>query len=97
MYPHPFSVGYWRTAAGELKDVRKLTFAALCMALLHGTVRHSVGAPVGRCQDHMGLPGQSGVRLGLRTCTGLVFAVAEDLLSFFITGGGGYPSFPAIL
>ena len=28
MYPHPFSVGYWRTAANELKDVRKLTFAA---------------------------------------------------------------------
>ena len=33
MYPHPFSVGYWRTAANELKDVRKLTFAALCIAL----------------------------------------------------------------
>lgn len=23
-----------------------------------------------------------------------MFAVAEDLLSFFITGGGGYPFFP---
>ena len=33
MYPHPFSVGYWRTAANEMKDVRKLTFAALCIAL----------------------------------------------------------------
>ena len=25
---------------------------------------------------------------------GAVFAVAEDLLSFFLTGGGGYPFFP---
>ena len=25
---------------------------------------------------------------------GLVFGAAEDLLSFFITGGGGYPFFP---
>ena len=25
---------------------------------------------------------------------GIVFAVAEDLLSFFVTGGGGYPFFP---
>ena len=33
MYPHPFSAAYWRTAADELKNVRKLTFAALCIAL----------------------------------------------------------------
>ena len=33
MDSHPFSAAYWRMAAGELKNVRKLTFAALCMAL----------------------------------------------------------------
>ena len=33
MDSHPFSTAYWRMAASELKNVRKLTFAALCMAL----------------------------------------------------------------
>ena len=33
MDSHPFSAAYWHMAAGELKNVRKLTFAALCMAL----------------------------------------------------------------
>jgi ECF transporter S component (folate family) len=28
-----FALGYWRTAAGELKDLRRLVFAALCCAL----------------------------------------------------------------
>lgn len=28
-----FAPGYWRTAAGELKDLRRLVFAALCCAL----------------------------------------------------------------
>ena len=32
MYPHPFSKAYWRDAARELKDLRKLTFAALMIA-----------------------------------------------------------------
>ena len=30
MDSHPFSAAYWHMAAGELKNVRKLTFAALC-------------------------------------------------------------------
>ena len=33
LYPHPFSKAYWRQAAGELKDIRVLIFAALMIAL----------------------------------------------------------------
>ena len=32
-YAHPFSVAYWRTAAAEVRDLRKLVFAALMIAL----------------------------------------------------------------
>ena len=33
LYPHPFSAAYWRDAARELRDLRKLTFAALMIAM----------------------------------------------------------------
>ena len=33
LYPHPFSMAYWRDAASELKDTRMLVFAALMIAL----------------------------------------------------------------
>lgn len=33
LYPHPFSKGYWRDAAAELKDTHMLVFAALMIAL----------------------------------------------------------------
>ena len=33
MYPHPFSAAYWRDAVRELKNLRKLTFAALMIAM----------------------------------------------------------------
>ena len=33
LYAHPFSARYWRDAAGELRDLRKLVFAALMIAM----------------------------------------------------------------
>ena len=33
LYPHPFSVAYWRDAAAELKDTRMLVVTALLVAL----------------------------------------------------------------
>ena len=30
---NPLTADYWRIAAREMKNVRKLTFAALCIAL----------------------------------------------------------------
>ena len=32
LYSSPFSRGYWRSAAAEMKDLRKLLFAALMIA-----------------------------------------------------------------
>ena len=32
LYPHPLSPGYWRSAAGELKALRRLVFMALMIA-----------------------------------------------------------------
>lgn len=33
MYTHPFSAWYWRDASRELRDLRKLLFAALMIAM----------------------------------------------------------------
>ena len=33
IFPHPFSAGYWRTAAAELKDTKMLVVTALMVAL----------------------------------------------------------------
>ena len=42
LYPHPLSPGYWRSAAGELKHLRRLVFMALmiaaCIVLSHCSV-----------------------------------------------------------
>lgn len=94
LYPHPFSKAYWRSAAAELKDVRKLTFAALMIALC------VVVAQI----PSIRLPGDTRVGwsfLPKATCAwvcgpvlGSVFALAEDNLSFFMSGGGGDAYFP---
>ena len=43
LYPHPLSPGYWRSAAGELKHLRRLVFMALmiaaCIVLSHCSIR----------------------------------------------------------
>ena len=94
LYPHPCSRPYWRDAARELRDLRKLTFAALmialCVVLSHIPAIH--------------LPGDTQVQWTFLAkaitgwvcgpVLGMLFAVAEDTLSFFLTGGGGYPYFP---
>ena len=33
MYAHPFSADYWRDASREVRDLRKLLFSALMIAL----------------------------------------------------------------
>ena len=94
MDSHPFSAAYWRMAAGELKNVRKLTFAALCMALCMALSAIPSVPLWGGAKITWGFLARAVCAWVCGPVLGLVFGAAEDLLSFFITGGGGYPFFP---
>ncbi|MBR3570992.1 MAG: folate family ECF transporter S component [Oscillibacter sp.] len=93
-YPHPFSAAYWRGAAAELRDLRKLLFAALMIALciVLGAVPAVVLPYGGRVTWGFLARALCGCVCG--PVLGAVFGFAEDILSFFLTGGGGYPFFP---
>lgn len=94
LYPHPFSADYWRDALAELKDLRKLTFAALMIAMC--MVLSSIpSVPLfGGAKITWGFLARSVCALVCGPVLGVLFGFAEDILSFFITGGGGYPFFP---
>ena len=94
MYQHPFSAQYWRDAVRELKNLRKLTFAALMMAICI-MLSYIPSVPlIGSAKLTWGFLGRSVCAMVCGPVLGAVFGVAEDLLSFFLTGGGGYPFFP---
>lgn len=94
LYPHPFSAAYWRAAAAELKDLRKLTFAALMIALCI-MLGHVPSVPLfGGAEITWGFLARSVCAMVCGPVLGVVFGFAEDILSFFLTGGGGYPFFP---
>lgn len=94
MYSHPFSARYWRTAAKELGDIRKLTVSALCIALCVALSAIPSVPLWGDAKITWGFLSRSVCAWVCGPVLGIVFAVAEDLLSFFLTGGGGYPFFP---
>ena len=94
MYPHPFSAPYWRDAAKELRDLRKLTFAALMIAMCV-VLSHIPSVPLfGGAKITWGFLARSVCALVCGPVLGVVFGFAEDILSFLLTGGGGYPFFP---
>ena len=94
MYPHPFSTAYWRDAVRELKDLRKLTFAALLIAMCV-VLSHVPSVPLfGGAKITWGFLARSVCALVCGPVLGVAFGFAEDILSFFLTGGGGYPFFP---
>lgn len=94
MYSHPFSAAYWRDAARELRDLRKLTFAALMIAMCV-VLSHIPSVPLfGGAKVTWGFLARSVCALACGPVLGMVFGFAEDILSFFLTGGGGYPFFP---
>ena len=94
LYPHPFSAAYWRDAARELKDLRKLTFAALMIAACV-VLSHIPSVPLfGGAKITWGFLARSVCAAVCGPVLGLVFGFTEDILSFILTGGGGYPFFP---
>jgi ECF transporter S component (folate family) len=94
LYPHPFSAGYWRAAASEFRNLRKLTFAALMMALCI-MLGYIPSVPlIGGAKITWGFLGRSVCAMVCGPLMGLAFGFAEDILTFFLTGGGGYPFFP---
>ena len=94
LYPHPFSAAYWRDAARELRDLRKLTFAALMIALCV-VLGHIPSVPLfGGAKITWGFLARALCALVCGPVLGVVFGFSEDILSLFLTGGGGYPFFP---
>jgi len=93
VYPHPFSAGFWRDAAGEFKNLRKLTFAALMIAMCI-VLSYVPSIPVATAKITWGFLARSVCAWVCGPLLGLAFGFAEDILSFFLTGGGGYPFFP---
>ena len=94
LYAHPFSARYWRDAAGELRDLRKLVFAALMIAMCVVLAQVPSVPLFGGARVTWGFLARSVCAWVCGPVLGLLFAFAEDNLSFFLTGGGGYPYFP---
>ena len=94
MYAHPFSADYWRDASREVRDLRKLLFSALMIALCIVLAQVPSVPLFGGAKVTWGFLARSVCAWVCGPVLGLVFACAEDLLSFFLTGGGGYPFFP---
>ena len=93
LYAHPFSADYWHNAVQEIRDLRKLTFAALMIALcmILGMVPSVTLAQGVRIT--WGFLARAVCALVCGPVLGLLFGFAEDILTFFLTGGGGYPFF----
>ena len=94
MYTHPFSAPYWRQAVGEIRDLRKLLFAALMIAMCVVLAQIPSVPLFGGARVTWGFLARSVCAWVCGPVLGLLFAFAEDNLSFFLTGGGGYPYFP---
>lgn len=94
IYTSPFSSGFWRDARGEVGSMKKLTFAALMIALCV-MLGYIPAVPLfGGARLTWGFLARSVCAWVCGPVLGAAFGVAEDLLSFFLTGGGGGPFFP---
>ena len=92
LYSSPFSRGYWRAAAAEMKDLRKLLFAALMIAACLILSRFKI--PLGESLSlNITFLARALCSLVCGPVVAVVFAVAEDTISFFLNGGG-YAYFP---
>ena len=95
LYRTPFSCSYWRDALAELKDLRKLTFAALMIAAC--LILNKFKIPLG---ESLSLSVTFLARALCAAVCGpivsIVFAAAEDTLGFFLGSSSG-PYFPGYM
>ena len=95
LYATPFSRGYWRDAAHELKDLRKLVFAALMIAAC--IILNKAKIPLG---ENLSLSVTFLARALCAAVCGplvaIVFGAAEDTLGFFLSTSNG-PYFPGYM
>ena len=86
-----------RLLAGRVpggRDLRKLLFSALMIALCIVLAQVPSVPLFGGAKVTWGFLARSVCAWVCGPVLGLLFAFAEDILSFFLTGGGGYPFFP---
>lgn len=93
LYPHPFSAAYWRDAANELKDLRKLCFAALMIAMCIILARFSSLPLPGGARITWGFLARALCAAVCGPVLGLLFGFTEDILSFILSANGT-PFFP---
>jgi len=89
--PFPPTTGGTRR---EVRDLRKLLFSALMIALCIVLAQVPSVPLFGGAKVTWGFLARSVCAWVCGPVLGLLFAFAEDILSFFLTGGGGYPFFP---
>ena len=89
----PLTPGYWRIAAGEVRDLRKLTFAALMIAMCV-VMSHVPSLYVLSARVRWEFLARAVCALVCGPVLGAMFGFAEDILSFFISGGEGGAFFP---
>lgn len=94
IYKNPFSRAFWSDAKREVGNIKKLTFAALMIALCV-MLGYVPSVPLwGGAKLTWGFLARSVCAWVCGPVLGVAFAFSEDILTFFITGGGGYPFFP---
>lgn len=94
IYKNPFSRAFWSDAKREVGNIKKLTFAALMIALCV-MLGYVPSVPLwGGAEITWGFLARSVCAWVCGPVLGVAFGFAEDILAFFLTGGGGYPFFP---
>ncbi len=95
LYASPLSRGYWRDAAGELKDLRKLVFAALMIAAC--VILSKFKIPLGESLSlNVTFLARALCAAVCGPLVSIVFGAAEDTLGFFLSTSNG-PYFPGYM
>ncbi len=88
LYRTPFSAGYWRQARASFRDLRGMVFAALMIAVC--TILGNFSIPItDGLRITFGFLARAVCALVYGPIGAVVFAIAEDTLSFLLSNSGG--------